>query len=107
MSNRDPKVSVEYREDQSILITAGLRTSIVHSAHLVDERIAQLLQWNWGMPANPPLAIREIELIGNMRESADKYGLWAEVKEHYDRCRASGDSPHVAAFHALYEWDLL
>jgi hypothetical protein len=107
MSDPAPKVSVEYREDQSILITAGWRTSIVHSAHLVDERITQLLRPGWGMPINPPLTVRENDLLCHMKQSADEYGLWSEVKEHYDRCRISGDPPHIAAFHALYEWDLV
>lgn len=43
---------VEYRDDQSIRITVNGRTSTVHSAHLVEERIAQLKQSDWGHPIN-------------------------------------------------------
>lgn len=100
-------VKVEYREDQSICITVHDRSCIVHSAHLVDERIAQLSRSGWGMPYSEPLTVRESNVIARMKQSADPYLLWSEVKHEYDRCRKSGDCPYVASFHALYEWDLL
>ena len=99
--------NVEYLKDGGILVTVGNRSSIVSSHHLVDERIKQLSNPNWGRPVSDHLTVYESRVIDRMKESADAYDLWAEVKEHYDRCRASGDSPVVASFHALYEWDLL
>jgi hypothetical protein len=45
-----PKPIIEYRDDQSIRITVNGRTSTVSSAHLVDERIAQLSREDWGRP---------------------------------------------------------
>jgi hypothetical protein len=106
MHDPGPRIFVEYRQDQSILIIVNGRTSIVHSAHLVDERIAQLLRPDWGEPVEPPLTVNENSIIRYMRDLADQNGLWSEVKQHYDSCRKNGDCAAAAAFHALYEWDI-
>lgn len=45
-------------------------------------------------------------VIERMRKEAERYGLWAEVKEAYDSYRAAGDSPKQAAWCALYDWDI-
>jgi hypothetical protein len=42
---------VESLPEGGYRITAGGRTSTVSSAHLVDERIAQLLRPTWGRPS--------------------------------------------------------
>jgi hypothetical protein len=47
------------------------------------------------------------QIFDEMKVLADKYGLWAEVREAYDRYRAGGDSAHEAAWCALYDWDCL
>lgn len=48
----------------------------------------------------------ENNIISNMKEKANKYNLWIEVKNSYDDYRKSGDTPEKAAFCALYDWDL-
>ncbi len=101
-----PDPVVEYREDQSIRIVVGERSCVVHSAHLVDERIAQLKRPDWGHPVNEPHTIAEAVAIQCMKDIAEPNGLWSEVKDSYDHHRLFGCGPAEASFHALYEWDL-
>lgn len=104
MTSPDPVI--EYRDDQSIRITVNGRTSTVSSAHLVDERIAQLERFDWGHPVNEPHTVAETVIVECMRNIAEPNGLWHEVKEAYDHHRLFGCGPNEASFHALYEWDL-
>lgn len=48
----------------------------------------------------------EDNVIAVMKSRADVFSLWHEVKEAYDRYRASGDDPEKAAWCALWDWDL-
>lgn len=48
----------------------------------------------------------EEAVVARMKETAEKEGLWEEVKEAYDGYRKNGDAPKEAAWCALYDWDI-
>ena len=49
----------------------------------------------------------EGQVFDAMKAIADKYGLWAEVREQYNGFISGGDDPKTAAWCALYDWDCL
>jgi hypothetical protein len=55
------------------------------------------------MPKQP---LDEATIIANMKEVADTYGLWWEVKGSYDSYRKEGNSPEEAASWALFDWNI-
>lgn len=53
------------------------------------------------------LRLEEYRYVKAALRRAKRYGLHQEFGDCYRRFRKNGDSPVVAAFDALYEWDML
>lgn len=49
--------------------------------------------------------LEEYYVLSEMREAAEREGLWLEVKESYDFYRES-NGPVESARCALYDWDI-